>query len=411
MDGMAAGAAAGQSADFPGNILGGLTLEPAAEKQVDYQYPHRRRRRRANRAAGEDRRSKDMKAKMYNVQFGEAILLQEDAPKSPECLLVDFGSDKPGGGGTSPALLQKVADRIVADTQGKILSVLLSHFHMDHINGILETDLTDRVCLGNVYIPDITEMQFSNGGLSFLQVHLLHELFESVLLYGPPLHRFSLYDLLMKLMSIRGRVHFLSARKTFEVAGRKYMVLWPSFASVTVSKKLSKDLEALLKGKKHDEKDGWFGEEEDGRGLLDRLDRYSEALVKAYRLLLVENSQGTEETLRQLLDLQEAVVAAADRWMEEASQEDKAELKKRMQTMKNQGNRISVVFCDMNSTGKRNILMTGDATAADLKKILGGSCTYTAIKAPHHGTKTHYWSGLPPMRKSPHQQRGAVGCP
>lgn len=86
-----------------------------------------------------------MKIKMYNVGFGEAVLLKKAANGREENLLVDFGSDTPENCiadiGQTISKNDNVTTEIYNDTKGEEVSVLLSHFHMDHIYGVLETDL------------------------------------------------------------------------------------------------------------------------------------------------------------------------------------------------------------------------------------------------------------------------------
>ena len=128
-----------------------------------------------------------MKIKMYNVGFGEAVLLKKAANGREENLLVDFGSDTPenciADVGQTTEKNVNVTTRIYNDTKDEEVSVLLSHFHMDHICGVLETDLLDHVCLKRTYIPNLLLMQSRDNTYSFLQIQILRELFESVYLY------------------------------------------------------------------------------------------------------------------------------------------------------------------------------------------------------------------------------------
>lgn len=337
-----------------------------------------------------------MKVTMYNVGFGESILLSEEDRQKKECLLVDFGSDTPACC-CIPSItkdrvsLQEMADHIVEDTQEKTVSVLLSHFHRDHLEGFLSTDLTEHIRLGDTYIPDITLLSFVNGKLSFLQVQLLQELFEAVLLYKTRLKRFTLHDLLVKLMRENTTLYFLSRGNTFHVGHKCYHVLWPDFSRMSVNPKLANHLTKLLTALSPTA-------EEDEAAPLARLDEYIEELVGVYRALAA-GYRDTQGRLARLEELQEQVIVFYSNLLEQGNEEIITALKNSLQAMKEQGNRISIVFYDTPVQGKADLLMTGDIPVSDLKKIPFNKLTFKAIKAPHHGTTTHFWTGFPKCEK------------
>lgn len=71
-----------------------------------------------------------MKIKMYNVGFGEAVLLKKAANGREENLLVDFGSDTPENFiadiGQTIGKNVNVTTEIYNDTKGEEVSVQLS---------------------------------------------------------------------------------------------------------------------------------------------------------------------------------------------------------------------------------------------------------------------------------------------
>ena len=70
----------------------------------------------------------------YNVGFGDCFLLRfHYADGTDRHVLIDFGSTKLPTKG--PGSLAKVADRIVAETGGKLEMVVATHRHADHISG------------------------------------------------------------------------------------------------------------------------------------------------------------------------------------------------------------------------------------------------------------------------------------
>ena len=114
-----------------------------------------------------------MELSMYNVKFGDCFLLDE--PAAGEALLVDFGSD-------TPDRLTSVSNDIVSRCGGRELSVLLTHFHQDHINGFWRTHLPDQVNVRTVYLPNIIAMRQTATRLDFLQLEVLRDLLSSVVL-------------------------------------------------------------------------------------------------------------------------------------------------------------------------------------------------------------------------------------
>ena len=221
-----------------------------------------------------------MKIKMYNVGFGEAVLLKKSADGREENLLVDFGSDTPENCiadiGQTTGKNVNVTTEIYNDTKGEEVSVLLSHFHMDHICGVLETDLLDHVCLKRTYIPNLLLMQSRDNTYSFLQIQILRELFESVYLYEEKKIKFSLYDLLVKLTNSNATLQFVKAGDHFDFAGDSYSVLWPDFGKIKVNKKVSDSLTKLLRLIDADFNDN-------GEYTLRFIDEYIGALCDAYR--------------------------------------------------------------------------------------------------------------------------------
>ena len=93
-----------------------------------------------------------MKVRMYNVGFGDCFCLR-DRKKS---LLVDFGTNNSRIEGRPR---REIFDVIISDLSTiKSKNLLLTHFHMDHLSGLLymmkKKDIS--VDFGKIYLPDVS---------------------------------------------------------------------------------------------------------------------------------------------------------------------------------------------------------------------------------------------------------------
>lgn len=334
-----------------------------------------------------------MKIKMYNVGFGEAVLLKKAANGREENLLVDFGSDTPENCiadiGQTISKNDNVTTEIYNDTKGEEVSVLLSHFHMDHIYGVLETDLLDHVCLKRTYIPNLLLMQSRDNTYSFLQIQILRELFESVYLYEEKKIKFSLYDLLVKLTNNNATLQFVEAGDHFDFAGDSYSVLWPDFGKIKVNKKVSDSLTKLLRLIDADFNDN-------GEYTLRFIDEYIGALCDAYRRY-EETSGDVRIDFDYIKNLQNRIAEYYFPLLINQNKQIMKLIAASIESIKCQENRISVVFQDFPRRLEANLLMTGDIPRPEIKKIESQieDVHYKVIKAPHHGTPTYYWKNLP----------------
>ena len=91
-----------------------------------------------------------MKVRMYNVGFGDCFCLR-DRKKS---LLVDFGTNNSRIEGRPR---REIFDVIISDLSTiKSKNLLLTHFHMDHLSGLLYMmkNRDSSLDFGKIYLPD-----------------------------------------------------------------------------------------------------------------------------------------------------------------------------------------------------------------------------------------------------------------
>lgn len=347
-----------------------------------------------------------MKVYMYDVAFGDCFLLKD----KEESLLVDFGSD-------SKHQLDEIAEDIekkVADKKHKRpLSALLTHFHTDHMNGFLKTNLADKVEIARLYIPNVVQMNASAGQISCARMKVLQAVFESVVINKKP--EITLYSLLKKIMDDKSQVrtiHFLSRGSDFEVSGKSYKVLWPCFDGIKYNSRTESKVIDIAQWLGILKKDDHQTPDQEERPDFGVVDEFIESMVAVYRLLagaedITEIKQG-DRLRTAMLGLDElyeqiaAITDAASKEMAQKGSQKVLKIKKTIRTLNDQ-NRESIVFHDVVLRGHATMLMTGDVVRSDFDKVIGNTLQppidlhekYSYIKAPHHGTPTHYLSNMP----------------
>lgn len=331
---------------------------------------------------------------MYNVEFGESVLLQD----KNRFLLVDFGSLR------NIPKLDSVARDISTQcriAEQPLLDLLITHFHDDHIKGILKTNLfrfsRGGIGGGIVYMPDLVAMQNVTGLLNWIQVSVLIDVLTAISSRG------SLNVTLMKLLNVlkdgSRTVRFLRRGESFDFAGTDYEVLWPDFKNLTVNGKTANHTKMLLNRLVVYPGDGpndpnaitlWSE-----MGTIDRLCR---TLVHAFEILPA-NSPDTDMALTRAFDAVQALVDAVIQNLPKGV--TTADLTAHINSLIKQHNNISIVFHDKPVNGISKILMTGDIPSNHMNALIDSkdppflSREYTMITAPHHGTSTYFVQRLP----------------
>lgn len=329
------------------------------------------------------------KLRMYDVEFGDSFLLYEEE----ENLLVDLGSID------SSLNFDPLRDSIRNESANKRLSLLLTHFHKDHWSGLRnQTPGHELPSLNKVYLPDIFQMR-SLGKLDVIVRSLLSEFLDAVILERAP--RFSLADLLREVLPglPANQICFLSRGDVFQIDKQGYEVLWPRTDSNIIVPKRNKSLREFLE--RAENKLLLSGSE---NGLLNSLEILANSLLTDFARFLDNNSVRNmtwyeERPYEQIYEQ----VQMLERLLMEELHSDDGEFRNKVQyyadSLKHDWNRISLVFHVRKNEG---VLMTGDIPKSMLNDIVHGKYgapelqeSYTVIKAPHHGTSSHFCAILP----------------
>lgn len=312
-----------------------------------------------------------MRVRMYNVGCGDCFCLR-DRGKS---LLVDFGTSNNRIDGKPRS---EIFDIVISDlTTISHKNLLLTHFHLDHLSGLLYMmrKRSSSFEFGKIYLPDVFSRQEMSRTLTLL---LLSDLLKNTYL---PSKQISLLALVEALCRKRQRVELLSREKEFE---GKYQALWPD--TDIIQKETDKAYAQIEKG--HEE-------------IMEKLLEFAE---KLRQIVWGMTEEGQKEQEKNPVEIPAAAVLDREFKGLRSNAEFQAlldELEAEKVNLRQFKNKISIVFQNAEE-GEWNLLFTGDVQqkymgmiAADYDGKLPLYEHYWCIKVPHHGTQNHYFDFSP----------------
>ena len=310
-----------------------------------------------------------MKIRMYNVGFGDCFCLR-DRKKS---LLVDFGTNNSRIVGRPR---REIFDVIISDLSTiNCKNLLLTHFHMDHLSGLLYMmkNRDSSLDFGKIYLPDVfSKEEMSRTLVLLLLADLLKE-------SGLPSRQVSLFALVDALLENRQNLELLSRGKIFE---DKYQALWP-------------DTDVIQR--ETDEVYNEICKNENLAAVMEELLNFAEKLRRIIWSMTEEGKAQTEEeqekiSLAYVYDREFRRIKAIPEFKELLSF-----LNTNKVNLRQFKHKISIVFQNARD-GELNLLFTGDVQPGHLKMIAenyDGRLPlyehYWCIKVPHHGTQEHYF--------------------
>ena len=310
-----------------------------------------------------------MKVRMYNVGFGDCFCLR-DRKKS---LLVDFGTNNSRIEGRPR---REIFDVIISDLSTiNRKNLLLTHFHMDHLSGLLYMmkNRDSSLDFRKIYLPDVfSKEEMSRTLVLLLLADLLKE-------SGLPSRQVSLFALVDALLENRQNLELLSRGKIFE---DKYQALWP-------------DTDVIQR--ETDEVYNEICKNENLAAVMEELLNFAEKLRRIIWSMTEEGKAQTEEeqekiSLAYVYDREFRRIKAIPEFKELLSF-----LNTNKVNLRQFKHKISIVFQNARD-GELNLLFTGDAQPEHMKMIAenyDGKLPlyehYWCIKVPHHGTQEHYF--------------------
>ena len=356
-----------------------------------------------------------MRIRMYNVGFGDCFCIRDRKGS----LLVDFGAVNSKIEGRPR---REVFDVIISDlTTIRKKNLLLTHFHPDHVSGLLYMMRyrRDAYEFEKIYLPDV----FSDPEMKYtLTLLLLADVTKKASLPG---RRVSLLALAEALCARKVKIDLLSRGSEFE---GKYTALWPDVKMViretedvfnsliednenamTALVNIAEEVRQLFMSMTVDENGAdYLGAEkeavdaaangtvgaETGAETASTAGTGVKSAVKSAEQEDIENSQ--KETQRRLRPeklekkFRELQVTPEFQTLLECAE-------KQGHLLRQFRHKISLAFQNT-SDSELNLLFTGDVQPQYMKMIVedyDGKIPlhehYWCIKVPHHGTESHFF--------------------
>lgn len=339
---------------------------------------------------------------MYNVGFGDCFCIRD----RKSSLLVDFGAANSKIEGKPR---REVFDVIISDlTTIRKKNLLLTHFHPDHVSGLLYMMRyrRDAYEFEKIYLPDV----FSDPEMKYtLTLLLLADVTKKASLPG---RRVSLFALAEALCARKVKIDLLSRGSEFE---GKYTALWPDVRTVSSETEdvfnsliennekamtelvnIAEEVRQLFMSMTEDENeaDVNLGAEKE---VVDAAGKQTDSDSAGS----VQGNNGTQEYAQAELRNRLKPEKLEKKFRElQATAEFQALLEcaeKQGHLLRQFRHKISLAFQNTRD-GELNLLFTGDVQPQYMKLIVedyDGKIPlhehYWCIKVPHHGTESHFF--------------------
>lgn len=338
------------------------------------------------------------KIRMYNVGFGDCFCLRD----RKSSLLVDFGTSNKKIGKKQR---DEVFDQVILDLSTiPKKNLLLSHFHPDHLSGLLymRNQKEQAGEFRTIYLPDV----FSNPGMTrILTLQILADLMNNSYLPG---RKVSLTSLLETLCMSPCHIVLLQRGMIFE---KKYQVLWPDMDWI------GREAGEIIDEIPEQVKIGWNGLYELAEQMRQVIWSMTEEGKNSKseeesgingQTVLPQEAQGEMEP-KQNGDTGCGYQELGEQLLKQFGQIRRSQeviqllhyFESRQMELRQFKYKISVAF--QNKTdGELNMLFTGDIPPEYLQAVADnydGTIPlhehYWCIKVPHHGTASHYFDFSP----------------
>ena len=316
---------------------------------------------------------------MFNMEFGECSIIET----TDTCLIVDCGSIYRNN--TFDNVKQELDNIYPIELNG-----LITHFHEDHYNGFsyLFSKYPHKYHFEHFFLPHIFQADDHPNTLDYV---LIDTYIRSKL--KRPMSKETILDMISNVLNTGVGYTLLKRGDTFSTPGGNATVLWPEPQNVySQLQKLNPYL---------------YIPDDDIKVIFYITDSIIEKLLSEEK---VDNISKEKRAFNQLInnsiaysDDNNGTIRTYSGATYEANDSNDFYSRPDIQLLLSKiiNNRIDHNYCLVfqNSHFGKDYLFTGDISLPTLKKILKLSdpCLlkdFYAVKAPHHGTKSHYCSEL-----------------
>lgn len=339
-----------------------------------------------------------MKMKVFNVGFGECILLD----KSPDAaLLVDCGSKS-----KNRIDVNRISEHM---RNSKNLSFMLTHFHADHYNGFDKLNNDVRKA-DKVYFPWISfspKEGSAIGVLLKLAIHLIALYEESAIDEDVVFLLKGQIEFIQNHVKENGRARLLKQHDIFSLGNCDMEVLWPLQCGVEqYFDNKGHNLERIYDMIEHSlfpDKIAQTKFSSIQDDIIQNLNDFYSIFDEGNDEFTVTESRLTK--LKELIQRQTDLISRINKMAATSRNKNKDSVKKWRKSLRkifhHDNNACSIVFRDKKDCPSScyKLLMTGDITKNVIEQHLYRAYfqhrQYKYMKCPHHGTYTHYSICLP----------------
>ncbi len=313
-----------------------------------------------------------MEIKMYNMEFGESILVRHEG----NGILIDCGTDY-------AEYYDRSVDRVIRDLrQLKNPELMITHFHSDHINGLIKILDDTSIRFSRIYLPDI----FAYADSKLLSLILLREYLENAFITYP--HRYSVWSVLRESICPNNyySISLVKAGDQFFSVGSNWNVLAPNTDDPSIRNHL----------------DIFYNE------IIGNLINVFENDISEPLSGILDVSRRIAKLFAQLEDtIQEDHITAIDQMLQDIFEIPLPMDETKMKAIRSARNRIHYyenkfsIVCSADLAKDKRTLFTGDSTKTILTPIVDQladeDLTFYCVKASHHGTGRRHYTDMSPL--------------
>ena len=315
-----------------------------------------------------------MNIKMYDVNWGEAILYDDGTGK----ILVDCGAKFHHKGDTAYSAVK-------GDFSFGKDALLITHFDEDHYNGVISmADAGER--LDKIYIPKYLFIR-KDGTLRSTDGYFAYVIY--LYLLGKKTKLNSLNRLFVSMINTASSIKSVAYGDCVDFGNTSFNVIWPEEDAFLSFGTLAEELRTIC-----------IEALDNAPNLVELMDgyvnRYIEIFVDFYRTIDLYDNNGEilyEKMLSRLYAAHEDLLNYEREVRLFISKETSKVVNSKLSSFIKTQNDCSVVFCK-----DREVLALGDVSNKVVRRLKRSGRVadcYKYVKAPHHGTIAYYSPLLP----------------